>query len=211
MNELQRCDSPRNGVPTGREARDAPEPPGTRTAARSVSDPRWRDEAARRNHPEPDLWFRAKGESSWPAKRTCQRCPVRVACLDAAVANGERHGIWGGAGHDLLRPLRAAHRTRPHPEPLLDHCGCLWCTQVRLHFERLDLEVGAQYAAASGDQLAAARLRKAKPQPPRRFGRLRHGTRLAYNRGCDCGPCQLAASLDGFRRATTTTQIGESA
>lgn len=30
------------------------------------------------------------------AKAVCQSCPVRDACLDHAVDNDERYGIWGG-------------------------------------------------------------------------------------------------------------------
>ncbi|MEV7182071.1 WhiB family transcriptional regulator, partial [Kitasatospora sp. NPDC093679] len=30
------------------------------------------------------------------AKHICATCPVRAACLDAAIARRERHGIFGG-------------------------------------------------------------------------------------------------------------------
>lgn len=30
------------------------------------------------------------------AEQACWECPVQEACRDAAVANGERYGIWGG-------------------------------------------------------------------------------------------------------------------
>jgi WhiB family redox-sensing transcriptional regulator len=30
------------------------------------------------------------------AKAVCASCPVRAECLDAAIANGERYGVWGG-------------------------------------------------------------------------------------------------------------------
>lgn len=32
------------------------------------------------------------------AKAVCHRCPVRIECLNHALANGEQHGIWGGMG-----------------------------------------------------------------------------------------------------------------
>ena len=31
------------------------------------------------------------------AKRVCAACPVRDACLDHALNQPERHGVWGGA------------------------------------------------------------------------------------------------------------------
>jgi len=32
-----------------------------------------------------------------PAKAVCEMCPVRQACLEHALANREREGVWGGA------------------------------------------------------------------------------------------------------------------
>jgi WhiB family redox-sensing transcriptional regulator len=31
------------------------------------------------------------------AKAVCERCPVRQACLEHALAHREREGVWGGA------------------------------------------------------------------------------------------------------------------
>lgn len=30
------------------------------------------------------------------ARGICDSCPVAVQCLEYALANGERHGMWGG-------------------------------------------------------------------------------------------------------------------
>ena len=30
------------------------------------------------------------------AKEVCKTCPVKQQCLDEAIANREKHGIWGG-------------------------------------------------------------------------------------------------------------------
>lgn len=30
------------------------------------------------------------------AKQVCATCDVRAECLDQAVRNGERYGVWGG-------------------------------------------------------------------------------------------------------------------
>ncbi len=38
----------------------------------------------------------AKAAREAHAKEICASCTVRDDCLDEALANGERHGIWGG-------------------------------------------------------------------------------------------------------------------
>lgn len=40
------------------------------------------------------------------AKAACNRCPVRKACLDYAVNNGERFGLWGGKTPTERKKLR---------------------------------------------------------------------------------------------------------
>lgn len=41
------------------------------------------------------------------AKALCAGCPVRVACLEFALAHDERHGVWGGASERQRRAMRA--------------------------------------------------------------------------------------------------------
>lgn len=43
------------------------------------------------------------------AKAICRECPVQVECLRTAIANSERHGVWGGY---LFPHGVAAHRRR---------------------------------------------------------------------------------------------------
>jgi WhiB family redox-sensing transcriptional regulator len=55
---------------------------------------------------DPDAFFPEKGGSTREAKRVCTGCPVRAACLDFALANDERFGIWGGLSERERRRLR---------------------------------------------------------------------------------------------------------
>lgn len=41
------------------------------------------------------------------AKAMCAACPVRVACLEYAMANDERFGVWGGTSERQRRAMRA--------------------------------------------------------------------------------------------------------
>lgn len=45
---------------------------------------------------DPEAFFPEKGGSTREAKRICATCPVREECLDYALSNDERFGIWGG-------------------------------------------------------------------------------------------------------------------
>ena len=58
---------------------------------------RWQDHAACRGE-DPEQWFATDGgpdNYTYP-RSVCDRCPVKAECLDFAIDNGERHGMWGG-------------------------------------------------------------------------------------------------------------------
>jgi WhiB family redox-sensing transcriptional regulator len=54
---------------------------------------------------DPEAFFPDKGGSTRAAKRICQRCGVRSECLEHALVNGERFGIWGGLSERERRKL----------------------------------------------------------------------------------------------------------
>lgn len=53
----------------------------------------------------PDDFFPDKGGSTREAKQACHYCPVRQECLDYALANNERFGIWGGKSERERRAI----------------------------------------------------------------------------------------------------------
>lgn len=55
---------------------------------------------------DPEAFFPEKGGSTREAKRVCEGCEVRSQCLDYALANDERFGIWGGLSERERRKLR---------------------------------------------------------------------------------------------------------
>jgi WhiB family redox-sensing transcriptional regulator len=59
---------------------------------------------------DPDLFFPERGEDSSQAKAVCRECPVQFDCLDYALANGEKFGIWGSLSERQRRTERHARR-----------------------------------------------------------------------------------------------------
>ena len=55
---------------------------------------------------DPEAFFPEKGGSTREAKRVCQSCDVRMDCLEYALANDERFGIWGGMSERERRRLK---------------------------------------------------------------------------------------------------------
>ena len=57
---------------------------------------------------DPELFFPERGASTREAKEVCRGCVVRDDCLEYALANGEKFGIWGGMSERERRRLRRA-------------------------------------------------------------------------------------------------------
>ena len=55
---------------------------------------------------DPEAFFPEKGGSTREAKRICEGCEVRSECLEYALENDERFGIWGGLSERERRKLR---------------------------------------------------------------------------------------------------------
>ena len=57
---------------------------------------------------DPDLFFPERGASTREAKEVCRGCVVREDCLEYALSNGEKFGIWGGMSERERRRIRRA-------------------------------------------------------------------------------------------------------
>jgi WhiB family transcriptional regulator, redox-sensing transcriptional regulator len=57
---------------------------------------------------DPDLFFPERGASTKEAKEVCRSCVVRADCLEFAITNGEKFGIWGGLSERERRRIRRA-------------------------------------------------------------------------------------------------------
>ena len=65
----------------------------------------WQDEANCLGV-DPDLFFPERGASTREAKEVCRGCTVRLDCLEYALVNGEKFGIWGGMSERERRRIR---------------------------------------------------------------------------------------------------------
>lgn len=54
----------------------------------------------------PEVFFPEKGGSTRDAKKVCGNCDVQSTCLEYALDNEERFGIWGGLSERERRKLR---------------------------------------------------------------------------------------------------------
>jgi WhiB family redox-sensing transcriptional regulator len=66
------------------------------TPMTALSTASWRKRAACRGL-DPEVFYPAADEYADEAKAICAMCPVHQACLEHALANREREGVWGGA------------------------------------------------------------------------------------------------------------------
>lgn len=53
-----------------------------------------------------DFFFPEPGSSVREAKRICQLCDMRAACLEYALQHDERFGVWGGLSEKERLDLR---------------------------------------------------------------------------------------------------------
>ena len=66
---------------------------------------------------EPDLWFAEAPADVETAKALCAPCPLRQACLAAALDRREPWGVWGG---ELVLAGVVVPRKRPRGRPRKD-------------------------------------------------------------------------------------------
>jgi WhiB family transcriptional regulator, redox-sensing transcriptional regulator len=73
--------------------------------------PEWHEQAACVDVPT-RRFFPERGAAVLTAsvKRVCQGCPVRLECLEFALAENIQHGVWGGTSPRERRPMWKARR-----------------------------------------------------------------------------------------------------
>jgi WhiB family redox-sensing transcriptional regulator len=79
--------------------------PGVRKAADDDNPLSWQSDSLCAQT-DPEAFFPEKGGSTRDAKRICTSCEVRTQCLEYALENDERFGIWGGLSERERRKLK---------------------------------------------------------------------------------------------------------
>ena len=87
----------------------------------------WELSAACRKLGETEIFFPSRGESCELAKSICKGCPVREDCLEHALANGEKFGIWGGYSERDRRKMRRRRNPRQGNGNHPIGCPCPFC------------------------------------------------------------------------------------
>jgi WhiB family redox-sensing transcriptional regulator len=68
---------------------------------------------------DPGVFFPSDGVGVIAAQQICAECPVRVECLEYALASGVDHGVWGGASErERRRILRQRRLSGRQPVPV---------------------------------------------------------------------------------------------
>ncbi|MFD4528224.1 WhiB family transcriptional regulator [Streptomyces sp. NPDC058470] len=81
----------------------------TDTDPDTSSDMGWQDQALCAQTGA-EFFFPEPGSSVREAKRICGMCAMRSACLDYALNNDERFGVWGGLSEKERLSLRRMDR-----------------------------------------------------------------------------------------------------
>lgn len=72
--------------------------------------PEWQ-ESALCAQTDPEAFYPGRGTSTQDAKRICRLCDVRTDCLEYALGNSERYGVWGGLSEPERRKLKRGGMT----------------------------------------------------------------------------------------------------
>lgn len=67
--------------------------------------PAWQEQAICAQT-DPDAFFPEKGGTTREAKRVCAGCEVKDECLQHALDNDERYGVWGGLSERERRSVK---------------------------------------------------------------------------------------------------------
>jgi hypothetical protein len=178
--------------------------------------PDWHAKAACRTE-DPDLFFpRGNGpeakKQTHRAKAVCFRCPVRLACGQAAIDRREPIGVWGGLSEKERRKILRIRISDGEAEPRKGgrpraECGTASAYDRHVKYgEPIDEACRAAHTASIAERRARTK------QAPKKREPAKCGTRGGYQRHLRekteiCAPCRQAnTDADNRLRRTGTTK-----
>lgn len=79
---------------------------------------------ARCRDTDPAIFFPGDGIGVQAAQRICAQCPVKISCLEYALADRIDHGVWGGTSErERRRILRHRRSSAAKREANVIHVG----------------------------------------------------------------------------------------
>lgn len=142
---------------------------------------------------DPEAFFPEKGGSTREAKRICRDCcPVRADCLQFAIDNDERFGIWGGFSERERRKITRGHASHIVGLADADHDVIAAVSTNRCAFCRQEIPDGARTRQGRFCSEMCKRRDYAHNHP------LEHGTEAMYMRHIrlsedPCPECRIAS------------------
>jgi WhiB family transcriptional regulator, redox-sensing transcriptional regulator len=83
----------------------------TMTVQKAMRTQSWRSQAQCKGL-DPEIFHPLEDHEAATAKSICEICPVRVPCLEYALAVREKDGVWGGCTErERRRIIRQRRRT----------------------------------------------------------------------------------------------------
>ena len=75
-----------------------------------IERPAWQESALCAQVGDPDKWFPDASQPTRAARDVCKACEVREPCLEVALENDERYGLWGGLDANQRARLKGRAR-----------------------------------------------------------------------------------------------------
>jgi len=144
-----------------------------------------------------NLFFPDRGENIATAKAVCMSCPVRAECLEFALVEVIKVGLWGGTSERERRRLRRERgisETRPRPP-----CGTTAGYSAHGRYRE-------DACQACKDAHAVYQLHR-REELGRQFDPdAEHGSDSRYRSGCRCDECTIGQRV----RTRRLHLVGES-
>lgn len=104
---------------------------------------------------DPEIFFPDKGGSVREPKQVCRACTVRVECLEYALENDDRFGVWGGFSREEREKAAPLYHAGVPARDLVDAADAEYYAREEHRSER-ERTYAAAVRARNAAKVAAA-------------------------------------------------------